>query len=121
GGHVFYLSHPGSLFCFDKLGYNCIGSGGQHAALRFSLGRYTPDRSLPEALFAVYAAKRAAEVAPGVGRETEMAVLSSAGTWNRSENLLSELAGAHQGQLTEAQPNLEGVRRAYDDGQPKAG
>lgn len=121
GGHIYYLVHPGSLSSFDKLGYNCIGSGGQHAALRFSLGRYTPERSLAEALYAVYAAKRASEVAPGVGRETEMAVVSGKGTWTCSEALLKELAAAHQGQVTDEKPNLDRVRKAYDDGQPKIG
>ncbi|MGA2272515.1 MAG: hypothetical protein ABSH00_03105 [Bryobacteraceae bacterium] len=121
GAHIFYLSHPGSLFCFDKLGYSSIGSGGQHAALRFSLGRYTPGRTLSEALFAVYSAKRASEVAPGVGRDTEMAVVSAASTWNCSEGLLAELAAVHDGQVQETQPNLDRVKEAYANGQPKVG
>jgi hypothetical protein len=105
--HIYYISHPGTLSCFDRLGYNSIGSGGQHAALRLSLGRYTPERPLKDALFSVYVAKRASEVAPGVGRETEMAVISTAGIKNVPNETLASLESLHQEQVSVAQPNLD--------------
>src|SRR5258708_2914333 len=72
GAHIFYVAHPGTLHNFDKLGHASIGSGALHAAMGLSLSKQTPQSSLAETLFAVYYAKRAAEVAPGVGKETEM-------------------------------------------------
>src|SRR5258706_1487663 len=71
--HIYHLTHPGSLTAFDKLGYNAIGSGAIHAMVTLHLGEQSPKSSLAATLHAVHDAKLAAEVAPGVGRETEMA------------------------------------------------
>jgi 20S proteasome alpha/beta subunit len=70
GARVAYVGNPGTLAWLDKLGYAAIGSGGIHATTRLSLGSQTRDSGLAETVYRVYEAKRAAEVAPGVGPET---------------------------------------------------
>jgi hypothetical protein len=47
--------------------------------------------SLPETLHSVYEAKTAAEVAPGVGKLTDMAVLDASGVHFLSDDALCEL------------------------------
>lgn len=64
GGHIFYVAHPGTLHNFDKLGHASIGSGALHAAMGLSFSKQNPQSGLVETLYAVYSAKRAAEVAP---------------------------------------------------------
>jgi hypothetical protein len=75
GARVAYLGNPGTLAWLDKLGYAAIGSGGIHATTKLSLGSQTRGSTLLETLYRVYEAKRAAEVAPGVGPDTDVAIV----------------------------------------------
>jgi hypothetical protein len=75
GAMVAYLGNPGTLAWLDKLGYVAVGSGGIHATTKLSLGSQTRDSTLSETLYRVYEAKMAAEVAPGVGPDTDVAVV----------------------------------------------
>src|SRR5271170_5535103 len=70
------VTHPGTFYSTNKLGYATIGSGATHASVSLNLGGQTSKLSLEETLFSVYGAKRAAEVAPGVGCETDMVIIS---------------------------------------------
>jgi 20S proteasome alpha/beta subunit len=76
GGHIAVVTHPGTSLLMDTVGMSAIGSGGLHALVRLSLGKQTRDLSVSETIFNVYEAKRASEVAPGVGKVTDIAVLS---------------------------------------------
>jgi 20S proteasome alpha/beta subunit len=78
-GHLAIVTHPGMSLPMDTVGTSAIGSGGMHASVRLSLGRQTKEIKIPETIFSVYEAKRASEVAPGVGKFTDMAVLNDEG------------------------------------------
>lgn len=71
------LANPGTTYWVDKLGHATIGSGGNHAMTRLALGGQTRETSLEETLYQVFEAKKAAEAAPGVGKVTDMAIVSS--------------------------------------------
>ena len=75
GHHLFAVTHPGTLVPMDMLGFTAIGSGGLHAAIRLSLGGQSKSSALADTVLTVYQAKQAAEVAPGVGKRTDMAIL----------------------------------------------
>lgn len=75
GAHLFITSHPGLVAPVDTMGFAAIGSGGLHAAIRMTLGQHTKSASLADAIYGVYEAKKASEVAPGVGKLTDMAVV----------------------------------------------
>lgn len=120
GGHIFYVGHPGVLLNFDKLGHSAIGSGAVHAVVGLSLNKQTPQSSLMETLYSVYAAKRAAEVAPGVGTETEMAVISPTEIQKCSDEVIESLKTQHAEQTQRQKPDLTKVKGVYD-GQRKAG
>ena len=75
GGHLYRVYNPGALMDFATIGFAAVGSGALHAAqVMIALG-HTGERSLHEAVFSVYAAKRRAEVAPGVGKNTDLAII----------------------------------------------
>jgi hypothetical protein len=78
-GHLGIVTHPGMALPMDTVGTSAIGSGGLHASVRLNLGRQTREINLAETIFAVYEAKRASEVAPGVGKVTDIAVLNGKG------------------------------------------
>ncbi len=84
GGHIGWVHYHGVqgggwLESFDKLGYQAIGSGGSHAAILLSLEGQHRDLTIAETVFNVYMAKVNAEVAPGVGDETDLAVITKDG------------------------------------------
>lgn len=121
GAHLNFIGHPGQVTCFDKIGYNAIGSGATHAAIRFALGLQHPKLSLPEALFAVYAAKVASEVAPGVGHETEMSVISQDGIWCAPNQMLERLQTMRAEEQKRSTPDVGEIGKLYDELHKDAG
>jgi hypothetical protein len=84
GAHISWVHYHGMqgvgwLESFDKLGYSAIGSGGPHANILLSLNGQHRDLPVAQTLFNAYAAKVSAEVAPGVGAATDIAVISGKG------------------------------------------
>lgn len=75
GPHVYGIEDPGTSSCYDRLGYHAIGSGHRHALLTLVGLNQHHSVGLNHTVFAVYCAKKAAELAPGVGQSTEMRVI----------------------------------------------
>jgi hypothetical protein len=115
GAHVFHVSNPGSCWQLDKLGYAAIGSGGIHATIRLSLGGQTRSRELVETLAEVYNAKRAAEVAPGVGGATDIAVIDLANTKFCATTVMDELKNVHDAMSIQPTLKLGDLRKKYDE------
>ena len=112
--HIYYLANPGTVASFDKLGYNAIGSGAIHAMVALHLGSQSPKSSLAATLSAVYGAKIAAEVAPGVGEETEIGVLSKGAMWMCPQALIDGLKEIRKESIQKTTPDLEKVQNLYD-------
>lgn len=91
GARLAVIGHPGTTAWFDKLGYAAIGSGGIHATMRLSLGAHTRNSPLVDTLYRVYDGKRASEVAPGVGQQTDIAIVYPDRTEQGSPDLLKAL------------------------------
>ena len=71
GAHI-YVVNDDVFSCWDTIGFASIGIGSRHAGSHFMYARHSPSSPLPEALLLTYYAKKWAEVAPGVGKETDM-------------------------------------------------
>ena len=71
GPHIYVVSDD-DVQCRDKIGFAAIGIGFWHAESLFMFNGHTPNRELPETLLRVYSAKKRAQVAPGVGSDTDM-------------------------------------------------
>jgi hypothetical protein len=56
----------------DAVAFVAIGSGARHAESQFMVAGHAWSIPAPESLFVTYSAKKNAEIAPGVGRETDM-------------------------------------------------
>lgn len=91
GPHLFVIDQPGKYSMHDRIGFASVGIGQRHAESQFMFAGYTPDWKFPDALYLTYVAKKRAEVAPGVGRFTDMAVITSpaAGAPPDSNNVVS--------------------------------
>jgi 20S proteasome alpha/beta subunit len=114
GAHIFSVSHPGTGFNLDKLGYSAVGSGAIHAVISLSLTAQTTHRELMETLYTVYDAKKSAEVAPGVGRVTDIAVIEESGIWNCPQELFDTLESVSSDCHKKNLPDLKRVKEIYD-------
>lgn len=70
GPHL-YVAHNASVKCNDAIGYAAVGIGAYHARSQFITSSHTPDAPFNRTIFVTYAAKRRAEAAPGVGKDTD--------------------------------------------------
>lgn len=77
GAHL-YTATDADARCRDAVGFAAIGAGRSHAASQFMFRKHSRQRGFSETLFLAYSAKKRAEVAPGVGRETDMFVIGPA-------------------------------------------
>lgn len=73
--HIFIVNN-GEATCADKVGFACVGAGAWHANSAMMMAGYNPSKAASRALLTVYAAKKRAEVAPGVGSETDNFVIT---------------------------------------------
>ena len=92
GGHLHTVMNPGGIqICHDLIGYIAVGSGGTHA-LQSMIGlHHSPSQSLTQAVFQVLTSKQRAEVAPGVGRETDLIVIGRDGPRSLAPGSLERL------------------------------
>lgn len=89
GAHIHTNGNPGNgNQCHDSIGWHAIGSGSIHVIPSMAGFDHSPEAAYRETLFRVYASKRRAEVAPGVGKESEVAVINRDGVkWLTSGEL----------------------------------
>lgn len=71
GPHIFVIRN-GKVSCADKIGFDSIGIGSNHALSHFMLSAYTGNASVSKALLTIHHAKKNSEVSPGVGEQTDM-------------------------------------------------
>lgn len=71
GTHIF-VANNADIACFDSVGFASIGIGRWHANSQFMFASHDRSKPFPDTLLLTYAAKKRAEVAPGVGEGTDM-------------------------------------------------
>jgi 20S proteasome alpha/beta subunit len=114
-GHLSIVTHPGTALLMDIVGFSAIGSGGMHASVRLSLGHQTKELSIPETIFNVYEAKRASEVAPGVGKFTDVAILSGKAIKFLSEPMFEVLSKIEKERPSLQADDLKRLREVYEN------
>jgi 20S proteasome alpha/beta subunit len=115
GGHLFAVSHPGVLLPLETTGYGAVGSGALHAAVRLSLGQHNKVASLLDTVYNVYEAKKAAEVAPGVGKLTDLAIIKAGKITFAGKPLFDALEKAHKEKPALTPAEQEELKKACDD------
>ncbi len=75
-GHIYKIEY-GRRVMVDRIGFAAAGAGQWHAESQFMFSRYTAEWDFPEALSLLFTAKKRAEVAPGVGGETDIVVVTT--------------------------------------------
>lgn len=97
GAHVYSVLNPGPPeLLHDTIGYAAVGSGAIHALQALIGFGHAASADYHETVFRAYVAKRRSEVAPGVGLDTDMAVISDAGIHWLTESELEQLREIHE-------------------------
>jgi 20S proteasome alpha/beta subunit len=108
GSHIYMIDERGTS-CEDYVGFAAIGIGMNHAESQLMFAQHSELSSPEETTLLVYAAKKRAEVAPGVGEATDMVVLGPqvGQTTFLDETILRELESIYN----EEQEKMEQARR----------
>jgi hypothetical protein len=92
GAHIHTIANPGGTSQnHEVIGYAAIGSGAFHAIHTMIGFQATAASKLEETVFRVFAAKRRAEAAPGVGHELDLLVVDQIGCHRVSDEGLASL------------------------------
>jgi 20S proteasome alpha/beta subunit len=76
GSHIFAVN-DGAVTSNDTIGFAAIGIGSWHANSQLMFAGHSRLYELPETMLVTYSAKRRAEVAPGVGKGTDMFMIGT--------------------------------------------
>jgi len=95
GAHIYLVYDPGYVVCYDTVGFVSIGYGKGHANSQFMFAGHTRWASFTNTILLTYAAKKRAEVAPGVGTATDMFGIGFGGFVNL-DSMLGNLDAAYK-------------------------
>jgi 20S proteasome alpha/beta subunit len=95
GAHLYLMDQESKVNCHNDVGFAAIGTGAWHARSLLMQAGYSNQVSFPVALSMVYAAKKRGEVAPGVGKETDMVLVRREGWENILPHHKDALEAAH--------------------------
>jgi hypothetical protein len=91
GPHIYTVDND-SIQCHDSVGFAAIGAGQAHANSAMMAYNHTFRHSLADTLRAVFFSKKRAEIAPGVGPNTDMMVVIGVGGLSMlADNVYAEL------------------------------
>lgn len=89
--HLYFISDPGTSQCWDTAGFCTAGSGDRHAEPVFAFYEYRPSMMASEALQVAYEAKKRAEMAGGVGKETDEWIITKEGCYEVDKETIIQI------------------------------
>jgi len=105
------------ITCGDSVGFAAVGSGARHAESQFMLAGHSPFASSPETLLLTYLSKKRSEVAPGVGKGTDMFTI---GPTFGSFAMLENIKDFDMKQIESIYDSVdEGQKKAFEEGMNK--
>ncbi len=115
GAHIHTNHNPGGgNQDHMAIGWAGIGSGAVHVLQSMAGFGHGADADYGQTLFRVYASKRRAEVAPGVGLETDVAVINQDGIKRLSETELDDLGKIYDTFVSTTDSELKKQLDAFD-------
>ena len=114
GGDLYVVDNTGTVSLLSDVGVAAIGIGAYHAKSQLMQTRYTNAATYVDALASLFAAKKAAEAAPGVSKSTDIhlvfrndIVLLNADLAQRMELIYNEYQTAREALVTESLGKLD--------------
>jgi hypothetical protein len=94
--HLYLVDSDSKVTCQDDVGFVAIGIGAWHAKSLLMQAKYYNLTNFAAALSLAFAAKRRAEIAPGVGRATDMFIVNKTGWSPVGADLKSAVEDSHE-------------------------
>ena len=91
GGHIYIVGNPGVAEVFDSIGCAAIGIGAQHAHISLISNRCFQNTPLKQAIYFAMEAKICSEIAPGVGKDTDMLIVKKDKITGINEDVIKNL------------------------------
>jgi hypothetical protein len=119
GSHIFRVHYNGMaggswLEWCDKLGHREIGRGAPHASIFLSIEGQYSGLGVAETIYNVYCAKKIAELAPGVGSSTDLAIISENGVLFADKTMLDTLLSLHN-DAKKKKPDVSKIASIYQE------
>lgn len=95
-GHLYYIDDPGTRMSYDVLGFCCLGSGDRHAEPVFAFRNFSPSLQAAGAIQIAYEAKKSAEMAGGVGRETDIWIITQEACYEVKPETIQQLQESYK-------------------------
>jgi 20S proteasome alpha/beta subunit len=111
--HIFGVGNPGETFRYDIYGCAALGVGMSYSIGRFAIAQHSITDTLSTALYTTYEAKKSAEAAPGVGKLTQMKVITSAGIKDMPQQLFDRLDEIHSRKPVLSPADITAIQTAY--------
>jgi hypothetical protein len=89
--YIYHIDNDGFVTCHNEIGFLSIGIGAVHASSSFMSLGYAGWFAYPQALLCTFASKKRAEVAPGVGKDTDMFLLNKNGVERIIDSTMNKL------------------------------
>jgi hypothetical protein len=118
GSHIFRVHYNGVLggswleWC-DKLGHREIGTGALHASIFLSIEGQYSGLDVEETIYKIFCAKKIAELAPGVGPSTDLAIISEDGVVFADKKMFDALSSLHN-DAKKNKPDLSKIKSIYE-------
>jgi hypothetical protein len=96
---IFSIDTNGVISCCDDVGFGAIGSGAWHAKSSLMQSRYVNTVRYASALALTYTAKKAADIAPGVGPATDLFIVFRNGAMQVPTSTTSQVSAIHNDYL----------------------
>jgi hypothetical protein len=93
---IYSIDAYGNETCLDGVGFGAIGIGAWHAKSRLMQVGHTSTRFMAPALASIFAAKKNAEIAPGVGSNTDIHFILKDAVFPIWDSVAPELARLYQ-------------------------
>lgn len=88
---IYGVDTKGIVSCYDDVGFAAIGIGAWHAKSRLMQAGYTGQLPFSRAAVLTYAAKKVAELAPGVGTNTDLTFVFTTGCERMPDEMSAKL------------------------------
>jgi hypothetical protein len=93
--HLYLVDSDSKVTCQDDVGFVAIGIGAWHAKSLLMQAKYFNRTNFAMALSLAHSAKKRAEIAPGVGKSTDMFIVNRTGWAPVAPELLSLVDGSY--------------------------
>jgi hypothetical protein len=115
-----YLAHDAEVTCQDRVGFAAIGIGTSHAESQLMYEGHSSAENFVDTILVTYLAKKRAEIAPGVGKATDMFIIGP-GVGSHTtvgDHVLAELLAIHdehQKEVREARDTATKRMHKFDE------